>query len=493
MSKIPNARLRLDELLGNIENAIKAEENSLASLSGRIPYSPHFQSQYIPSEEPFSFSPDAKLGEDYERTLLQQSISATRQESDTPQPKPTHVPRHFLPVEERLSYVKAYYDINKEKRRKEQEEKEKQQLTQPSISTRSLKLAEKSRGKGKIEDRLIEVGQKKAIEQMEREVLEAIESRAQATPAITSLASKLKRDGDVADRLLEYQKIYNDHMENLARSNIDESTYRPQIYSTTAKSKYLLPTKPVKKMFEEEPSFKPAISKRSEKLASRLGESTQERLARKPQEKKFVDEECTFKPKVNRNSSSYSSIKKEGKQKWEELYKLKDKKQEDIERLKKELENNQPETKECTFKPKLNKTSLKTSSTLFDRMKDWEKAKQDKIKQTQEIVQNKDLIGCTFAPQIKTIKGVASKVKDHITKESRPRSGYSGAYFSTGKSWNSIGSQGMNSEEADEPQEPREAVEAEEYPEIEYREDESMNFQEALRELHRELHSIALE
>jgi ribosome-binding factor A len=51
----------------------------------------------------------------------------------------------------------------------------------------------------------------------------------------------------------------------------------------------------------------------------------------------------------------------------------------------------------------------------------------------------------------------------------------------------------MNSEEADEPQEPREAVEAEEYPEIEYREDESMNFQEALRELHRELHSIALE
>lgn len=202
-----------------------------------------------------------------------------------------------MPVEERLSYYKARSQRSLQQKRQQQVQEELDNVKDPIISKRSQKLAKNSRD-GKIEDRLLLEGQKQKSLQTKKEAQITKETRLQSNPVITPLAASLKREGDIVDRLFEYQKIYQDKLETKKKESINEPDAVPKINKSNINSRYMKPISP-KQVYVETFSYKPEVSKRSEILAQKLGDS-KNRLLQKPKEKQIDESEYTFKPSIIR-------------------------------------------------------------------------------------------------------------------------------------------------------------------------------------------------
>ena len=110
----------------------------------------------------------------------------------------------------------------------------------------------------------------------------------------------------------------------------------------------------------------------------------------------------------NRNLNKKNVKDSNGQQsRWEQLYQLnqiqKDTKEYFYQALKKDGESK--ELSKCTFKPKLNKKSKQLQKSnppgdFFARKNHWRQMKEAKLKQISENKQDKELLHCTFQPQI---------------------------------------------------------------------------------------------
>lgn len=280
-----------------------------------------------------------------------------------------------------------------EQKRQEKLEEELFTLKSPTISKKSQQMLFKAKREGKVEDRLMQEAQKRKQEASEREAKLRMDAKQKSMPIITPLASNLKRDGDVAERLIDYQKLYQEKKETL-KKEIEPEVQKavPKINKSNVESRYMKPAKVT--VQPEEFSYKPEISERSAKLAAKMGES-KDRLLQKPAPKIVEDSECTFTPAI---------IKKETENRawWENLYSQSRLIQEKREKQREVVEKGRQEDPECTFKPKLVHNSAKENpDDRIKRLQEWQKSREERMKQFREQNSVKDLEGCTFAPKVR--------------------------------------------------------------------------------------------
>ena len=278
-----------------------------------------------------------------------------------------------------------------DQKRQEKLDEELDQLRSPQLSKKS-QIIVKNKREGKVEDRLMQEAVKRKQDASEREAKLKLEAKQKSMPAITPLAAGLKREGDVGERLWDYQKVYQEKKESL-KKEIDCEPIKtvPKTNKTNVESRYLKPAKST--VQAEEFSYKPEISERSAKIAAKLGES-KDRLLQKPAPKVQEDNECTFTPSINKNDT-------DNKIWWENLYQQSRIIQEKKEKQK-EVSDKMKEDPECTFKPKIsNHSSMKENpDDRIKKLQEWQKAREDRMKQFRDQNSNKDLEGCTFAPKI---------------------------------------------------------------------------------------------
>ena len=213
-------------------------------------------------------------------------------------------------------------------------------------------------------------------------------------PSITPHASNLKREGDVVERLYDYQKVYQDKKEVLKKEIEPElSNSVPKTNKSNVESRYMKPSKP--NLIAEEYSHKPEISERSTKLAARLGES-KDRLLQKPAPKSTEDLECTFTPMIIKKEDHENKIW------WESLYQQSKVIQEKKEKQKEEFDKQRLDDPECTFKPKFQTHAEKKENTedRIKRLQDWQKTREERIQQYREQNNVRGLEECTFAPKV---------------------------------------------------------------------------------------------
>ena len=127
-----------------------------------------------------------------------------------------------------------------------------------------------------------------------------------------------------------------------------------------------------------------------------------------------------------RENQSNGKLNKKKKQtgeqtRWEQLYQLnkiqKETKEYFYQALKKDGEEKALD--KCTFRPKLNKKSKHLNKrnvpgTFFERKAHWKQMKDEKLKQISENKQDKELLNCTFQPQILGISKAEKKRKELI-------------------------------------------------------------------------------
>ena len=106
---------------------------------------------------------------------------------------------------------------------------------------------------------------------------------------------------------------------------------------------------------------------------------------------------------------------------WEQLYQLnkiqKETKEYFYQALKQDGEKK--ELEKCTFKPRLNKKSKKLQKNnykkgFFERKNEWQARKEQKLKHISESKHDKELLHCTFQPQILGVSKAEKKRKELI-------------------------------------------------------------------------------
>lgn len=136
---------------------------------------------------------------------------------------------------------------------------------------------------------------------------------------------------------------------------------------------------------------------------------------RKAKQKKLEEEMkkvCSFKPNINKKSAILDKQRNNSPNKvprQENLYELNAVLQERREELKEIIEMERYEKygaleqKECTFRPKINDAKLPVdiqNKNISERNQLWERKKKEKIQKISENHKDKELVGCTFKPQI---------------------------------------------------------------------------------------------
>lgn len=113
--------------------------------------------------------------------------------------------------------------------------------------------------------------------------------------------------------------------------------------------------------------------------------------------------------------------KKLKQSRWEQLYQLNKIQKETKEYFHQALKQDgeQKELQKCTFKPRLNKKSKKlqknrNKKNFFERKNEWQARKEQKLRNITESKQDKELLHCTFQPQILGVSKAEKKRKELI-------------------------------------------------------------------------------
>ena len=113
--------------------------------------------------------------------------------------------------------------------------------------------------------------------------------------------------------------------------------------------------------------------------------------------------------------------KKLKQSRWEQLYQLNKIQKETKEYFHQALKQDgeQKELQKCTFKPRLNKKSKilqknRNKKNFFERKNEWQAKKEQKLRNITESKQDKELLHCTFQPQILGVSKAEKKRKELI-------------------------------------------------------------------------------
>lgn len=169
------------------------------------------------------------------------------------------------------------------------------------------------------------------------------------------------------------------------------------------------------------PLFQPKLNKNSVKIASKLG-NPRERLLT-PNATQVIEEELfSYKPKINKKSQKIDKNKNETDHRWNTLYAQGKEKRIERERIRMEIEMHERKKEACTFKPQILQPSFAIDShKTIERLENWAKGKNQKLKEKKDKEIDKDMQECTFAPRLiepqhstkslSNIKGVSKYVE----------------------------------------------------------------------------------
>lgn len=308
---------------------------------------------------------------------------------------------------DRLYNMQAFYDRKTDRLRKRIAEQKEQVPYSPRVNARSESLASKRPVSGKVQDRLHEDSVRRTQMRIKTANKELEISRAQAKPSITPMAARMKREGFISDRLIQYDELYRDRRNQLLLAFQEIEEVKPVI------KRVLSPRpQPIKKKSQpvESPSFKPAVNKRSIEIAKSLGHSFTHLLLPK---KAVKVEQPVFKPTINRKSQKLAN----STPRWEALYRLNEQQTQKLDDLRAEVAAKQVDV-ECTFKPKTTRPAKPTPvSDFYKRQSAWQKSIADKVEAQQLSIADKDLDGCTFAPKVTSTK-INSLPTSYLSKAS---------------------------------------------------------------------------
>lgn len=155
--------------------------------------------------------------------------------------------------------------------------------------------------------------------------------------------------------------------------------------------------------------FKPAISKRSLRIAANLGDPKLRLLSAKRDKSEGAAEESpSFRPTINRKSSLLISRVRGHTHNQSERWDL-------LSSVNQSLCNKscrllavdqEEENKQCTFQPKVQGSKL-AKGGVVQRLEDWAKAKEEHLRVAVEGSAGKDLHECTFMPVILEVKSTS--------------------------------------------------------------------------------------
>ena len=155
-------------------------------------------------------------------------------------------------------------------------------------------------------------------------------------------------------------------------------------------------------VLQKSSKFQPKLNKNSLKIAERLGNS-KDRLTTSTSKMSTAPDECfAYKPEINKKSNKIAnSLKKDTKYRWEALYALNDQRKKDIEQLKSTLQLNDKSQEECIFKPQVLQPSINSNpANTVERLTNWAKNREVKLKERKDNIIDKDMKECTFMPKI---------------------------------------------------------------------------------------------
>lgn len=308
----------------------------------------------------------------------------------------------------------------------------------PIISSRSRRLAQKQERELKIEDTLL----KKGNQYKERIAAKPASEECTHTPAITTYASAIEREGDVGSRLyskaFEYkakraEEVERQMAEIEAMANQPRQPRRIAPYSYEALAEPDIRTLPIELDLqrreaerqqmrdlylmerEEEESLMhyPRINAMSDLIAQQLPEDSVSRLL-KPKTVWVAppeddDPELTFKPRVNTRSVAINAEKlargEVGSDRNEYLYQKDEENKYRMEQARKRALDKEME--ECTFQPNINRNSQNTASSshsVVARTLQWQKNRNARMRQEREQQEKKEMEDCTFKPNISSYK-----------------------------------------------------------------------------------------
>lgn len=154
--------------------------------------------------------------------------------------------------------------------------------------------------------------------------------------------------------------------------------------------------------------FQPKLNKKSMKIAAKLGDS-KKRLTTSPNKIKITEDFNTHHPEINKISKKLAEGRDNGKNVWDSLYNKGENKRKAIERLKLKIQLLENYHEEFSFRPNiLQNCSGRSKVDIVERLCQWAKDRECKIKEKKEANVDKDMKQCTFNPRI-----TASRLLNH--------------------------------------------------------------------------------
>ena len=389
----------LEDWLRAMDDQIQREEEELQQLQGSLNDS--FSPMFIPKvslptpavpARPDEEHVESDLGDSQEPTTVATRLKALK---DSKKAEFELRSRAAVPVEDRLLQQAFAYQRNKEVMKKQLQEQEAESSKPLGIDKKSELIVQRLGGRdGPVEERLIKGGQRIGQEKKESLLREEVEARKNAKPVISSLAAKLERNEDVSERLLQFQKVYQENLLHLKEKMEEQLSFKPQINKRDDQRTEIPSGRKSPLSVPEQPSFKPALSKKSMQIAARLGKA-RERLTTS-KSKEILTEEPSFRPVINKRSEMLDNRSRGSKgSRWAALY---DQAKESREKPKADLTAKSEEDKECTFKPKI--LTEATNGDVVSRLLEWSRVKETKVQLAKETHADKDLTECTFMPAV---------------------------------------------------------------------------------------------
>eukprot|EP00760_Papus_ankaliazontas_P035909 PhM_4_TR8081/c0_g1_i1/m.5988 len=312
----------------------------------------------------------------------------------------------------------------------------------PEIDERSARLAERKKQRDGLEgfshlDTMLERDRLSRLSAWERQQHELRNSQP-GNPRITAYAATMPRDGDVFDRL--YSTSYENEAKRavLHQSRVNEEgmecSYSPRI---TRNASSIVRERPVEEdlldrhaqsramqeeqvrlmMERERDLHTPAINPVSDEIASRLPETSRERLY-KPKSRYYDPTEYPFQPNLGHNSSQddTGSDEKSGRkqgadtgrrqhERIDQMYQREMQRQEKLDQLRAEEEDRM--MADCTFRPTTRFPSGRTDSAaqplrVYNRVTQWARRRDQKIIEQRQEKTRQELAECSFRPDMST-------------------------------------------------------------------------------------------
>jgi hypothetical protein len=250
-------------------------------------------------------------------------------------------------------------------------------------------------------------------------ILSRFDRKISSSPTYSSALESLKKDPSCSEYLrvgtvknlkedqkqsINLKELYQESIGKYLKQTSPRSftpdisaIYKPETRSTTPKL-----YKNTTQILKKPSNFHPKLNKNSLKIAAKLGDPKDRLLNSSMVKIPAQEDQFSYQPEINQKSKILA--KSNGKQRWETLFTQGEEKRKDIEKLRKILEEKEKDQSEFIFKPSiLQPTNISNPTETIERLTNWAKSREQKLKEKKDSEIDKDMKECTFMPRINEI------------------------------------------------------------------------------------------